>query len=157
MPTSRCVYLMLVGIASGAKEMWIANQPFLLFHYAWQYAPTFAWFITNILSKKRVENFKAGLVGLQHPTTNLCVHFKLNSQLSLAGEIILLLLLQKQLLGVTKCVGLFLAALNCTHFKTRWKAVHSQPVNKCLNMKCQRVVSVCLVLMLPPVWLTLLN
>ncbi|XP_041809917.1 dehydrogenase/reductase SDR family member 7 [Chelmon rostratus] len=61
MPTSRCVRLMLVGIANGVKEMWIAQQPFLLFYYAWQYTPTFAWFITNILGRKRVQNFKAGL------------------------------------------------------------------------------------------------
>ncbi|XP_068436682.1 dehydrogenase/reductase SDR family member 7 [Clinocottus analis] len=61
MPTSRCVRLMLVGMANDVKEMWIAQQPFLLFYYTWQYAPTFAWFITNMLGKKRVQNFKAGL------------------------------------------------------------------------------------------------
>ncbi|XP_005724036.1 dehydrogenase/reductase SDR family member 7 [Pundamilia nyererei] len=61
MPTSRCVHLMLVGIANGVKEMWIAQQPFLLFYYAWQYAPTFAWFITDLLGRKRVQNFKAGV------------------------------------------------------------------------------------------------
>lgn len=61
MPTSRCVRLMLVGIANSVKEMWIAQQPFLLFYYAWQYAPTFAWSITNLLGRKRVQNFKAGL------------------------------------------------------------------------------------------------
>jgi len=63
MPTSRCVRLMLVGISNGVKEMWIAQQPFLLFYYAWQYAPTFAWSITDLLGRKRVQNFKAGLVG----------------------------------------------------------------------------------------------
>ncbi|KAM4542608.1 dehydrogenase/reductase SDR family member 7 [Odontesthes bonariensis] len=61
MPTSRCVHLMLVGISNGVKEMWIAQQPFLLFYYAWQYAPTFAWSITALLGRKRVQNFKAGL------------------------------------------------------------------------------------------------
>ncbi|CAN9502132.1 unnamed protein product [Ophioblennius macclurei] len=61
MATSRCVRLMLVGIANGVKEMWIAQQPFLLFYYLWQYAPTFAWFATNLLGRKRVQNFKAGL------------------------------------------------------------------------------------------------
>uniref|UniRef100_UPI003AAE98E7 dehydrogenase/reductase SDR family member 7 isoform X2 n=1 Tax=Centroberyx gerrardi TaxID=166262 RepID=UPI003AAE98E7 len=61
MPTSRCVRLILVGIANGAKEMWIAQQPFLLFYYMWQYTPTWAWFITNVLGRKRVQNFKAGL------------------------------------------------------------------------------------------------
>uniref|UniRef100_UPI0037E9C07A dehydrogenase/reductase SDR family member 7 n=1 Tax=Semicossyphus pulcher TaxID=241346 RepID=UPI0037E9C07A len=61
MPTSRCVRLMLVGISNSIKEMWIAQQPFLLFYYAWQYAPTFAWIATNLLGRKRVQNFKAGL------------------------------------------------------------------------------------------------
>ncbi|KAM9842588.1 dehydrogenase/reductase SDR family member 7 [Aulostomus maculatus] len=58
MSTSRCVDLMLVGVANRVKEMWIAQQPFLLFYYVWQYTPTF---VTNILSKKRVQNFKSGL------------------------------------------------------------------------------------------------
>ncbi|XP_036818542.1 dehydrogenase/reductase SDR family member 7 isoform X2 [Oncorhynchus mykiss] len=61
MVTSRCVRLILVGIANGTKEMWIAQQPFLLFYYVWQYAPTWAWFITDVLGRKRVQNFKAGL------------------------------------------------------------------------------------------------
>ncbi|XP_074548084.1 dehydrogenase/reductase SDR family member 7 [Halichoeres trimaculatus] len=61
MPTSRCVHLMLVGISNGIKEMWIAQQPFLLFYYLWQYAPTFAWCATNLLARRRVQNFKAGL------------------------------------------------------------------------------------------------
>ncbi|KAM3594829.1 uncharacterized protein V6R79_014593 [Siganus canaliculatus] len=61
MPTSRCVRLMLVGIANSVKEMWIAQQPFLAFYYAWQYTPTVAWFLTNKLARKRVQNFKAGL------------------------------------------------------------------------------------------------
>ncbi|MEQ2306636.1 Dehydrogenase/reductase SDR member 7 [Ameca splendens] len=61
MQTCRCVRLMLVGIANGVKEMWIAQQPFLLFYYAWQYAPTVAWAMTNKLGRKRVQNFKAGL------------------------------------------------------------------------------------------------
>lgn len=61
MPTSRCVRLMLVGMSNGIKEMWIAQQPFLLFYYVWQYAPTLAWFATNLLGRKRVQNFKAGL------------------------------------------------------------------------------------------------
>ncbi|XP_026169420.1 dehydrogenase/reductase SDR family member 7 isoform X2 [Mastacembelus armatus] len=61
MSTGRCVHLMLVGIANGVKEMWIAQQPFLLLHYVWQYAPTFAWFITGMLGRKRVQHFKAGL------------------------------------------------------------------------------------------------
>ncbi|TWW72092.1 dehydrogenase/reductase SDR family member 7 [Takifugu flavidus] len=61
MATSRCVRLMLVGIANNIKEMWIAQQPFLLFYYLWQYTPTLAWCVTNILGRKRVQNFKSGL------------------------------------------------------------------------------------------------
>ncbi|XP_061700882.1 dehydrogenase/reductase SDR family member 7 isoform X2 [Syngnathoides biaculeatus] len=61
MPTSRCVSLILAGIANSVKEMWIAQQPFLAFYYVWQYAPTVAWFVTKALSKKRVENFKSGV------------------------------------------------------------------------------------------------
>nr|XP_057946170.1 dehydrogenase/reductase SDR family member 7 isoform X2 [Doryrhamphus excisus] len=60
MPTSRCVSLILAGMANGVKEMWIAQQPFLTYYYIWQYTPTLAWFITKILAKKRVQNFKAG-------------------------------------------------------------------------------------------------
>lgn len=61
MSTSRCVRLILVGITNRVQEMWIAQQPFLVFYYAWQYTPTLAWFITNKLGRKRVQNFKAGL------------------------------------------------------------------------------------------------
>ncbi|KAI1895361.1 hypothetical protein AGOR_G00105500 [Albula goreensis] len=61
MLTSRCVRLILVGIANRIKEMWIAHQPFLLFYYLWQYTPTWAWAITDLLGRKRVQNFKAGL------------------------------------------------------------------------------------------------
>lgn len=62
MSTERCVNLILAGLSNRIKEMWIAQQPFLLFFYLWQYTPTIAWFITNILGRKRVQNFKAGLV-----------------------------------------------------------------------------------------------
>lgn len=61
MATGRCVRLMLVGMANGVQEMWIAQQPFLLFYYAWQYTPTLAWYMANKLGRKRVQNFKAGL------------------------------------------------------------------------------------------------
>ncbi|XP_023681315.2 dehydrogenase/reductase SDR family member 7 [Paramormyrops kingsleyae] len=61
MATSRCVRLMLVGIANQVKEMWIGQQPFLLMSYLWQYTPTWAWSVTGMLGKRRVENFKAGL------------------------------------------------------------------------------------------------
>lgn len=62
MSTERCVHLTLVGLANHVKEMWIAEQPFLLFCYMWQYTPTLAWYVTKVLGRKRVQNFKAGLV-----------------------------------------------------------------------------------------------
>lgn len=62
MSTERCVHLTLVGLANHVKEMWIAEQPFLLFCYLWQYTPTLAWYTTKLLGRKRVQNFKAGLV-----------------------------------------------------------------------------------------------
>lgn len=61
MATSRCVRLMLISMANDLKEVWIADHPFLLVVYLWQYMPTWAWWLTNILGKKRIENFKNGL------------------------------------------------------------------------------------------------
>ncbi|XP_072532829.1 dehydrogenase/reductase SDR family member 7 [Salminus brasiliensis] len=61
MSTERCVRLIMAGLANRVKEMWIAQQPFLLFFYVWQYTPTLAWYMTSVLGKKRVQNFKAGL------------------------------------------------------------------------------------------------
>ncbi|KAM6961143.1 dehydrogenase/reductase SDR family member 7 [Aplochiton taeniatus] len=61
MATSRCVDLILMGVANGVKEMWIAQQPFLLFYYVWQYTPTWAWFFSDLLGRKRVQNFQAGV------------------------------------------------------------------------------------------------
>ncbi|XP_005399242.1 PREDICTED: dehydrogenase/reductase SDR family member 7 isoform X2 [Chinchilla lanigera] len=61
MATSRCVRLMLVTMANDLKEVWIGDQPFLLVVYLWQYMPTWAWWITNKLGKKRIENFKSGV------------------------------------------------------------------------------------------------
>ncbi|XP_014720126.1 dehydrogenase/reductase SDR family member 7 [Equus asinus] len=61
MATSRCVRLMLVSMANDLKEVWIADQPFLSMTYLWQYMPTWAWWITNKVGKKRIENFKSGV------------------------------------------------------------------------------------------------
>ncbi|KAI4885611.1 hypothetical protein NFI96_003189 [Prochilodus magdalenae] len=61
MSTERCVQLTVAGLANHVKEMWIGHQPFLMFFYVWQYAPTLAWYLTNKLGRKRVQNFKAGL------------------------------------------------------------------------------------------------
>ncbi|XP_068948155.1 dehydrogenase/reductase SDR family member 7 [Petaurus breviceps papuanus] len=61
MATSRCVRLMLVSMANDLKEVWISEQPYLFFFYIWQYAPTWAWWLTNKLGHRRIENFKSGL------------------------------------------------------------------------------------------------
>lgn len=62
MATSRCVRLMLVAMANDLKEVWISDQPFLLMIYLWQYMPTLAWWLTNKAAKRRIENFKSGVV-----------------------------------------------------------------------------------------------
>ncbi|XP_055145183.1 dehydrogenase/reductase SDR family member 7 isoform X2 [Symphalangus syndactylus] len=61
MTTSRCVRLMLISMANDLKEVWISEQPFLLVTYLWQYMPTWAWWITSKMGKKRIENFKSGV------------------------------------------------------------------------------------------------
>ncbi|KAJ1107730.1 hypothetical protein NDU88_005119 [Pleurodeles waltl] len=61
MPTARCVQLMLVSIANNLKEIWIADQPYLCVCYLWQYMPTWAWWITGKIGRKRIQNFKDGL------------------------------------------------------------------------------------------------
>ncbi|KFO22865.1 Dehydrogenase/reductase SDR family member 7 [Fukomys damarensis] len=62
MATSRCVRLMLITMANDLKEVWIAEQPFLLVTYLWQYMPTWARWLSNKLGKKRIENHKSGVV-----------------------------------------------------------------------------------------------
>jgi hypothetical protein len=49
-------------MANDLKEVWIADQPFLLMAYLWQYMPTLAWWLTNKVGKKRITNFKSGMV-----------------------------------------------------------------------------------------------
>ncbi|XP_010604207.1 dehydrogenase/reductase SDR family member 7 [Fukomys damarensis] len=61
MATSRCVRLMLITMANDLKEVWIAEQPFLLVTYLWQYMPTWARWLSNKLGKKRIENHKSGV------------------------------------------------------------------------------------------------
>lgn len=62
MATSRCARLMLIAMANDLKEVWIAEQPFLSMAYLWQYIPTWAWWLTSKIGKKRIENFKSGVV-----------------------------------------------------------------------------------------------
>ncbi|KAM9293906.1 dehydrogenase/reductase SDR family member 7-like [Gastrophryne carolinensis] len=60
MPTERCARLILITVANDLKESWISDQPFLFISYLWQYAPTWAWWITGIAGQKRIQNFKSG-------------------------------------------------------------------------------------------------
>lgn len=62
MPTSRCVRLMLISMANDLKEVWISDHPVLLGAYLWQYMPTWGLWLTSRLGKKRIQNFKNGLV-----------------------------------------------------------------------------------------------
>lgn len=61
MPTERCARLTLVTAANDLNESWIADQPYLVIFYLWQYAPTWAWWITEKFGQKRIENFKSGV------------------------------------------------------------------------------------------------
>ncbi|XP_073494835.1 dehydrogenase/reductase SDR family member 7 isoform X2 [Phyllobates terribilis] len=61
MATDRCVRLILVSAANNLKEAWIADQPFLILYYLWQYAPTWGWWITQKGGQKRIQNFKSGI------------------------------------------------------------------------------------------------
>nr|XP_033806682.1 dehydrogenase/reductase SDR family member 7 isoform X2 [Geotrypetes seraphini] len=61
MSTSRCVRLMLVSLVNDLNETWIAEQPFITFCYIWQYAPTWALWLTNKIAKRRIQNFKSGM------------------------------------------------------------------------------------------------
>ncbi|XP_023382942.1 dehydrogenase/reductase SDR family member 7 isoform X1 [Pteropus vampyrus] len=56
MVTSRCVWLILISMANDLKEVWIAEQPFLLMLYLCQYMPTWSSWVINKV-RKRIENF----------------------------------------------------------------------------------------------------
>uniref|UniRef100_A0ACB8G5K8 Dehydrogenase/reductase SDR member 7 n=1 Tax=Sphaerodactylus townsendi TaxID=933632 RepID=A0ACB8G5K8_9SAUR len=62
MTTERCVQLTLVSTANDLKEAWISDQPYLAVCYLWQYTPTWAWWLLNRVGKKRIQNFKSGVV-----------------------------------------------------------------------------------------------
>ncbi|KAM5129897.1 dehydrogenase/reductase SDR family member 7 [Mantella aurantiaca] len=61
MPAKRCARLILVTAANDLNECWIADHPYLMICYFWQYAPTWAWWITGKVGQKRIQNFKSGL------------------------------------------------------------------------------------------------
>lgn len=62
MTTQRCARLTLVSMANDVKEAWVSDHPYLAVCYMWQYAPTWAWWLLNRMGKKRIENFKSGVV-----------------------------------------------------------------------------------------------
>uniref|UniRef100_A0A803VQQ4 Dehydrogenase/reductase 7 n=1 Tax=Ficedula albicollis TaxID=59894 RepID=A0A803VQQ4_FICAL len=65
MPTDRCARLTLVSVANDVQEAWISDHPYLAVCYLWQYAPTWAWWLMNRMGKRRIQNFKSGIVSVQ--------------------------------------------------------------------------------------------
>ncbi|NWR53243.1 DHRS7 reductase, partial [Regulus satrapa] len=65
MPTDRCARLTLVSVANDVKEAWISDHPYLAVCYLWQYAPTWAWWLMNRMGKRRIQNFKSGIVSVR--------------------------------------------------------------------------------------------
>ncbi|KAM3920183.1 dehydrogenase/reductase SDR family member 7 isoform 1-T1 [Leptodactylus fuscus] len=61
METDRCVRLILISTANNLNEAWIADQPYLMLYYLWQYAPTWGWWLTQKGGQKRIQNFKSGI------------------------------------------------------------------------------------------------
>ncbi|XP_015278572.1 PREDICTED: dehydrogenase/reductase SDR family member 7-like [Gekko japonicus] len=61
MTTERCVRLTLVSLVNNLKEAWISDQPYLAAYYLWQYTPTWAWWLLNLLGPKQIQNFKSGV------------------------------------------------------------------------------------------------
>ena len=60
MPTARCCYLCVAGISNGLEEMWISEQPYLLYTYIAQYMPTIFIRIAKKFGQKRVSAVRAG-------------------------------------------------------------------------------------------------
>lgn len=75
MPTDRCVRLTLVSVANDLKEAWVSDNPYLAVCYLWQYAPTWAWWLMNRMGKKRIQNFKSGVVSSVLSPPLACLSF----------------------------------------------------------------------------------
>jgi dehydrogenase/reductase SDR family protein 7 len=58
MPTERCTYLIVKGIYYNLSEMWIAQQPVLLFAYVFTYMPFVARKISNAMGAMKVKELK---------------------------------------------------------------------------------------------------
>lgn len=50
--TDRCAHLIAISIANKLSQAWISQNPVLLLHYAYQYAPTICRFILPKLLKR---------------------------------------------------------------------------------------------------------
>ena len=60
MPTKRCAYLMGVAINHKMPEVWISEQPFLLFTAILQYFPRLGVFLAKNIGGKRLDAFEQG-------------------------------------------------------------------------------------------------
>lgn len=61
MPTERCASLMLSCIANQLDEVWICQQPFLLWYYAAQYFPSVTRCVfPRLLTKERIMELRDG-------------------------------------------------------------------------------------------------
>ncbi|XP_071483007.1 dehydrogenase/reductase SDR family member 7-like [Diadema antillarum] len=58
MSTERCVELTVVALANRLNEVWIARQPILLFYYMAQYAPGVTRWLTPVIGRRRVKEYR---------------------------------------------------------------------------------------------------
>ncbi|CAG2117737.1 unnamed protein product [Medioppia subpectinata] len=62
METSRCAYLMAVGVANRLDELWICRQPLLSLYYLTQYAPTITRrLMPRLASPERLYSVREGV------------------------------------------------------------------------------------------------
>jgi hypothetical protein len=55
MKTERCAYLSLVAVSNKLDEVWITQQPILLYLYLFQYFPTIAKWLGKRLGQSRIK------------------------------------------------------------------------------------------------------
>ena len=61
MPTERCTALIMKGLHHDIDEMWISDQPFLIFTYMTQYMPWISrTLFAKVLGPARVKALKTG-------------------------------------------------------------------------------------------------
>lgn len=59
-PAARCAYYTVVAMANQLEEVWISNNPILMFTYLNQYAPTIARRLGKTVGNKRLKAVKSG-------------------------------------------------------------------------------------------------